>query len=159
MCHSPLSHLLYILTSASKGNLIGLPSVFSQLNTFQSNIGETIDNSIRNKWNELSNTLTAPQKASWKILLSKSSEAQFLFELSESCAAQALFAWRYFSSNMEPPRRNEVLDGYLKAYEFVYQDTSKVIKRRNVESKTLSELRNKWEQKTHDLENKYESTT
>ena len=94
-----------------------------------------------------------------RILFSQTAEAKFIMTLLERNFIEGDGGYDYMCGKIIRSQDKNYHVGWLKAYEFDEQEDSKIIKRRNIEKKVLSELRNEWNQTTKDLKRSFEIQT
>jgi len=107
------------------------------------------------RWQSVeSNLLKGKTEQGFKLYFSKSPTGQFLLELYQNDEHEGEAAHKYLTGhqiNLTP----DAFTGWLKAYEFINQDGSKIPKRRKAELRALSTLRSELEQKTQDINNNF----
>lgn len=125
---------------------------------FKQNNSQNVDEgSFSNNWNGIKNYLERKTSDSRQIIFfSTTPHAGFLFEQFQTNQNQSTAAHNYLVGQDQNLNNISSFIGYLQAYEFVYQDESKIVKRRKQERAVLRDIRNEAEQKTNDITKEYE---
>lgn len=127
----------------------------NQFKNFLNNSESYDEASFQSNWNGVNNQLKNKLNNNIEIFFSKTPKAKFLKELLETNYIQGVSALRYFSNETFQSANLEHINGIIKAYEFDHQDYSNIIKRRKSEKLSLTDIRNKWEEKTNQLDQNF----
>ena len=156
----------------SSGMLPALRSHFNHINSlftqFTNGIedGSITTDNLQQRWLEIQSKIEVQKiRNNQRILYSKTIEGQLIFELFTESSAQVEGAYKYFNNSfifqiignqlrphqMSEQEIREQLVGFIRAYEIDHQRDSRLLRRRDLERRSLGELKSQIEQTLNDL--------
>ncbi len=127
-----------------------------ELNAFERNHRETDENTFKTGWESVYGRLRLSKVDGFHLLQSRTPVGQFIFSVTDENPTQGLSAYYFLTRRTSNFSDVDLAIGNLKAYEFLMQDESQIVKRRNSEKKAIGQIRNHIEQLGVDLQAEFD---